>query len=155
MYIYLYFHFAVMFRMYDTDKNGYLDQVFCFLNPPPDDHDDNYIKWQRGVCLCVCPFPVICTKICVCVYVCVSVCLFVCLLGLLCSFHGVCTSVCLAVTKNEHFRNSMTFCQYIKYDLKMYPLELYPGSTIQVAKDPEYLNFPKLSAYHFMDYYSK
>ena len=34
-----------------------------------------YIKWQRGVCLCVCPLPVICTKICVCV--CLSVCLFV------------------------------------------------------------------------------
>ena len=63
MYIYSYFHFAVMFRMYDTDKNGYLDQVFCFLHAPPDDHDDNlYI-----MTMCVCPLPLICTKICLCV----------------------------------------------------------------------------------------
>ena len=73
MYIYLKFHFAVMFRMYDTDKNGYLDQVFCFLHAPPDDHDDNlYIMTTRSLSA-FCPLPVICTKICLCVR------LFVCL----------------------------------------------------------------------------
>ena len=69
-----------MFRMYDTDKNGYLDQVFCFLNPPPDDHDDNLYKMTTrslSVCLSTSCYLHKNMCVCVCVCVCLSVCLFV------------------------------------------------------------------------------
>ena len=89
-----------MFRMYDTDKNGYLDQVFCFLHAPPDDHDDHddhdhqmtmmiisiYNDNAEFVCVsdhfllsaekyvCVCLFVTFYTQFPQHLYVCLSVC---------------------------------------------------------------------------------